>query len=180
MLSAGPFILNAIPGRSSVHNEPVTHDGRDDYYDVWLDMLARQSPARFVALILDRAGVSLSADLCRYLVNIGLRGPIGVLELAGLVESNHPKVSRALAQLEELGLVERAEAPHDRRIKTTTLTQQGHHVIEAINRGRRHVLDEAFAGWSDYDRAELARLTSRFADAVFKLTEEIEPAPDPE
>ena len=155
----------------------MTDGADDDYYDVWLDMLARQSPARFVALILDRAGVSLSPELCRYLVTIGLRGPVGVLDLAELVESNHPKVSRTLAQLEDLGLVERADAPHDRRIKTTELTPAGRGVVEAVNRGRRRVLDEAFAGWTDRDRAELARLTARFADAIFKLTEEVGPAP---
>jgi DNA-binding MarR family transcriptional regulator len=107
------------------------------------------------------------------------RIPIGVLELAELVESNHPKVSRTLAQLEGLGLVERAEASHDRRIKTTALTQEGRHVVAAINRGRRRILDEAFADWNDHDRAELARLTARFADAIFKLTEEVNPAPGP-
>ncbi|MGD0556803.1 MAG: MarR family transcriptional regulator [Streptosporangiaceae bacterium] len=142
-----------------------------DYYDVWLDMLERQSPARFVELILDRAGVSLSAELCRYLVIIDLRGPIGVVELAELVESNHPKASRTLAQLEELGLVKRAEAPHDRRIKTTTLTREGRQVVAAINQGRRRVLAEAFADWDERDQAELARLTARFADAIFKLTD---------
>jgi DNA-binding MarR family transcriptional regulator len=157
----------------------MTDGDRDDYYDVWLDMLGRLSRPSFVALILDRAGISLSAELCRYLVTIDLRGPIGVLELAELVESNHPKVSRTLAQLERLGLVERADAPHDRRIKTTALTQQGRHVVAAINRGRRRVLDEAFADWNDHDRAELARLTGRFADAIFKLTEGMQPTPDP-
>jgi DNA-binding MarR family transcriptional regulator len=151
-----------------VHNERMA-DG--DYYDVWLDMLERQSPARFVELILDRAGVSLSAELCRYLVIIDLRGPIGVVELAELVESNHPKASRTLAQLEELGLVKRAEAPHDRRIKTTTLTREGRQVVAAINQGRRRVLAEAFADWDERDQAELARLTARFADAIFKLTD---------
>ncbi|HUN36388.1 MAG TPA: MarR family transcriptional regulator [Trebonia sp.] len=155
----------------------MTDDGPGDYYDVWLDMLGRQSPARFIALILDRAGVSLSAELCRYLVTIGLRGPIGVLDLAELIETNHPKVSRTLAQLEELGLVERAQATGDRRVRTTALTPEGQRVVEAVNQGRRRVLDEAFNGWNDHDRAELARLTARFADAIFKLAEKVEPEP---
>jgi DNA-binding MarR family transcriptional regulator len=158
----------------------MTDEGRDDYYDVWLDMLARQSHARFVALILDRAGVSLSAELCRYLVTIGLRGPIGVLDLAEVIESNHPKVSRTLTRLEELGLVERGEGAHDHRIKTTALTLEGRRVVDAINQGRIRVLREAFDGWSDHDRADLARLTARFADAIFRLSEEVQPAPGPD
>jgi DNA-binding MarR family transcriptional regulator len=151
----------------------------DDYYDVWLGMLERTSRPRFRALILDRAGVTLDPDLAAYLVHIDLRGPIGVLELAELVEQNHPKVSRTLARLEQLGLVSRGEAAHDRRIKTASVTEQGHRMVEAINAGRRRILDEAFAGWSEHDRAELARLTRRFADDIFTLVESLGPSPGP-
>jgi DNA-binding MarR family transcriptional regulator len=151
----------------------------DDYYDVWLEMLGRTSRPRFISLILDRAGVTLSIDLCRYLVHVDLRGPIGVLELAELVEQNHPKVSRSLARLEELGLVRRAAAPHDRRIKTASVTAEGHRTVEAINQGRRRLLDEVFDGWSERDRVELARLTRRFSDGMFALVEAHEMPPQP-
>lgn len=149
----------------------------DDYYDVWLGMLERTSRPRFRALILDRAGVTLDPDLAAYLVHIDLRGPIGVLELAELVEQNHPKVSRTLARLEQLGLVSRAAAGHDRRIKTASLTERGHRLVEAINAGRRRILDEALSGWNEHDRAELARLTRRFADDIFTLVDSLDPEP---
>ena len=145
--------------------------GTEDYYDVWLEMLGRTSRPRFVASVLQRAGVTLDPALCQYLIHLDLRGPTGVLELTGLVEQNHPKVSRSLAQLERLGLVERGEAGHDRRIKTAALTPAGHDVVAAINRGRRRLLEEAFAGWSEHDRAQLARLTRRFSDSMFALVE---------
>jgi DNA-binding MarR family transcriptional regulator len=141
----------------------------DDYYDVWLGMLERTSRPRFRALILDRAGVTLGPDLAQYLVTIDLRGPIGVLELAELMEQNHPKASRTLARLEQLGLIRRAEADHDRRIKTASATPEGHRMVEAINQGRRRILDEAFSDWSERDRAALARLTRRFADSIVTL-----------
>lgn len=76
-----------------------------------------------------------------------------------------------MARLEQRGLIRRAEAPHDRRIKTATVTPEGHRVVEAINQGRRRVLDEVFAGWSARDRTELARLTRRFADGMFALVD---------
>jgi DNA-binding MarR family transcriptional regulator len=152
----------------------MTDGGHEDYYDVWLDMLGRMSRPGFVELILDRAGVDLSPELCRYLVTIDLRGALGVLELASLLEVNHPKASRTLAHLEQLGLVRRAEDPRDRRIKTAALTAGGRRVVAAINTGRRRVLDEAFRGWTARDRAELARLTRRFADAIFGLTGEMQ------
>jgi len=149
----------------------------DDYYDVWLDIVGRTSRPRFRALLLDRAGVSLDPVLAQYLVAIDLRGPIGVLELAELLEQNHPKASRALARLEELGLVERADAPHDRRVKTASVTSAGRRVAEAVNQGRRRILDEVFTGWSDEDKRALARLTRRFSDGITALIEDTT-APD--
>jgi len=143
----------------------------DGYYDVWLGMLGRTSRPRFRALLLDRAGVTLDPGLAQYLVTVDLRGPVGVLELAELLDDNHPKASRSLARLEELGLVRRAAAAHDRRIKTASVTPAGHRLVEAINQGRRRLLDEALTGWSERDRAELARLTRRFSDSILTLIE---------
>jgi DNA-binding MarR family transcriptional regulator len=147
----------------------------EEYYDVWLEMLGRTSRPRFRALLLDRAGVSLDPELARCLVTVGLRGPVGVLELADLLDQNHPKASRSLARLADLGLVRRAEAAHDRRIKTALVTPAGRRVVEAINAGRRRVLQEAMAGWTDRDRATLARLTRRLADRMSALMEDLEP-----
>jgi DNA-binding MarR family transcriptional regulator len=150
-----------------VHNERDM--AGDDYYDVWIGLLGRTSRPRFRELLLDRAGVSLDPDLAQYLVLIDMHGPIGVLELADLLEQNHPKASRSLARLEQLGLVRRGAAARDRRIKTAEVTAAGHRMVAAINQGRRRLLEEAFAGWSEQDRIALARLTQRFSDSVFAL-----------
>ena len=150
----------------------------EEYYDVWLEMLGRTSRPGFRALLLSRAGVTLDPDLAQYLVTIGLRGPIGVLELADQLDQNHPKASRSLARLEQLGLVQRAEAGHDRRIKTASLTPEGQRVVQAINQGRRRLLEEAFTGWTERDRAELARLTRRLSDAMFGLIEQHDRGPN--
>jgi DNA-binding MarR family transcriptional regulator len=149
----------------------------EDYYDVWLNIVGRTSRPGFRALLLDRAGVTLDPGLAQYLVNIDLRGPIGVVELAELVEQNHPKASRSLARLEDLGLVTRGEAAHDRRIKTAVATAEGHRMVEAINQGRRRILAEALEGWNEQDRADLARLTRRFTDSIFALVESQDPPP---
>lgn len=153
--------------------------GEDDYYDVWVGTLGRVSRPRFRALLLDRAGVALAVDLAQCLVTIDLRGPIGVLDLAELLDLNHPKASRTLARLERLGLVERGEAAHDRRVKTAAVTPEGHRVVEAVNQGRRRLLDEVFADWSEADRAAYARLSRRFADGVSTLVDRHPPAVAP-
>jgi DNA-binding MarR family transcriptional regulator len=149
-------------------------NARDDkaareYYDVWLESLGRTSRPRFRALLLERAGVDLGEDLAQYLVLIDLRGPIGVVELADLLDQNHPKASRSLARLEELGLITRSEASHDRRIKTAAVTTAGHRLVERINDGRRALLADALAGWSQHDIATLARLTRRLSDSMQRL-----------
>jgi len=150
--------------------------GDRDYYDVWLAILERTSRPRFRALIMDRAGVTLDPDLVACLVLIDVRGPVGVLELAELLEQNHPKVSRSLARLERLSLIRRGESATDRRVKTAAATPQGHRLVEAINEGRRRILAEVFAGWSERDQAELARLTLRFADGIFALVDSLPPS----
>jgi hypothetical protein len=50
-------------------------------------------------------------------------------------------------------------------------------VVEAVNQGRRRILDEVFTGWSDEDKAALARLTRRFSDGMTALVEDTT-APD--
>ncbi|HEY7145341.1 MAG TPA: MarR family winged helix-turn-helix transcriptional regulator [Streptosporangiaceae bacterium] len=149
----------------------------EDYYDVWLDMVGRTSRPRFRALLLDRAGVRLDPELAQCLVTIDMRGPIGVLDLAELLDHNHPKASRMLARLEQFGLVARGVADRDHRIKTASVTPQGHRAVAAINQGRRRLLEEALAGWSEQDRATLARLTRRFSDSMFALVEALDDAP---
>jgi hypothetical protein len=46
-----------------------------------------------------------------------------------------------------------------------------------INHGRRRLLEEAFAGWSDHDRAALARLTRRLANGIFALIDALDASP---
>ena len=74
--------------------------------------------------------------------------------------------------------MQRAEAGHDRRIKTASLTPEGQRVVRALNQGRRRLLEEAFAGWTERDRAELARLTRRLSDAMFGLIEQHDRGPN--
>jgi hypothetical protein len=67
----------------------LTHlDPPGNPYDVWVDMLARTSRPGFLALLLERAGVTLDPELAQYLVTVDLRGPIGVLELSRLTRSS--------------------------------------------------------------------------------------------
>jgi DNA-binding MarR family transcriptional regulator len=129
------------------------------------------SPQRDDALLRE-AGVSLDRALFPLLVRLGARGPLGVAELAGQVGRDHSTVSRQLARLEGLGLIERCEREADRRRNAARLTVAGRKIVEAITTARRRLLSRALADWSEADRAALADLNRRFADALIGFAAE--------
>jgi DNA-binding MarR family transcriptional regulator len=123
------------------------------------------SPQRDDALLCE-AGVTLDRALFPLLVGLGLKGPLGVAELADRVGRDHTTVSRQLAKLESLALVDRCEPGMDRRRRAARLTEDGQRIVHAISQARRRLLSQALAAWSDTERAELATSTRRFADAL--------------
>lgn len=116
--------------------------------------------------LLEEAGVSLDRALFPLLVRLGALGPLGVAELADHAGRDHTTVSRQLAKLESLALILRREDKNDRRRNAAQLTPKGRKIVEAIARARRRLLSRALADWSERDRAALAELNRRFADAL--------------
>ena len=58
----------------------------------------------------------------RYLFGIERFGPIGVVELADRVGRDYTTVSRQVAKLESLGLVDRRGSAMDRRVREAVVT----------------------------------------------------------
>ena len=81
-------------------------------------------PERDEAL-LAMAGLSLERALFPLLVLIERLGPIGVVDLAGRVGRDHTTVSRQVARLEELGLVQRDGAWKVERVSVLTAPSGG-------------------------------------------------------
>jgi len=123
-------------------------------------------------VLLREAGVSLDRALFPLLVRLGARSPLGVAELAGQVGRDPTTVSRQLAKLERLGLIERCGRETDRRTNAARLTAGGHEIVDAITAARRRLLSQALADWSEADRAALADLNRRFADALIGFAAE--------
>jgi len=133
-----------------------------------LDLLSfLNSPQRDDALLRE-ARVDLDRALFPLLVILGMRGTLGVTELADQVGRDHTTVSRQLAKLESLDLVARQEGD-DRRRRAAALTPAGKKVVKAITQARRRLLSKALAQWSEADRAALASLNRRFADALMMM-----------
>lgn len=126
------------------------------------------SPRRDDAL-LHEAGVSLDRALFPLLVRLSMQGALSVAELADQVGRDHTTVSRQLAKLDSLALVERCDSGGDRRRRTAQLTANGSKVVKAITLARRRLLSKALAKWSEADRKALADLVRRFADALIEF-----------
>jgi DNA-binding MarR family transcriptional regulator len=117
-------------------------------------------------MMVREAGVSLDRALFPLLVVIERRGPIGVVDLADRVGRDYTTVSRQVAKLESLGLVERQAAAADRRVSQATVTPKGKAMTIAVDKARERLGRTIFASWDERDVKELVRLTRKFADAV--------------
>jgi len=119
-------------------------------------------PQRDEAMVRE-AGISLDRALFPLLVGIERLGPIGVVDLADRVGRDYTTVSRQVAKLESLGLVQRQEGVEDRRVREAMVTPKGKVMTDAVDAARERIGRAIFAKWSEKDVAELVRLMQKFA-----------------
>ena len=85
--------------------------------------------------------------------------------LAETVHLDPSTVSRQVAQLVRLGLVERVADPADGRATLLVATAEGHRVFDENRQMRNRRIAALMADWSADDRRTLARLLTRFTEA---------------
>lgn len=118
------------------------------------------------AQLLELAGLTLERALFPLLVGIERRGPIGVVELADGVGRDYTTVSRQVARLEQLGLVERRSLPTDKRVREAVITAKGKAATDALDRARESMALSLLKDWTREDFDELVRLMRMFADSI--------------
>jgi DNA-binding MarR family transcriptional regulator len=116
------------------------------------------------ARMIEEAGISLDRALFPLLVGIGRFGPIGVVDLADYGGRDYTTVSRQVAKLESLGLIERRASASDKRVREAVITAAGREMTDAIDKVRDRRLTEMLADWSAEDIKTLAPLIRRLAD----------------
>ena len=84
--------------------------------------------------------------------------PIGVVELAERAGRDYTTVSRQVAKLQELGLIERRENPVDRRVSQTMLSAKGRKTANTLIKAREKVIAPITENWSNKDLGDLTRL----------------------
>jgi DNA-binding MarR family transcriptional regulator len=81
------------------------------------------------------------------------------------VHSDPSTISRQVAHLVRLGLVERTADPEDGRATLLAATDEGRRVFEENRRVRIERIAEMLDDWSVADRHKLAELLGRFTTA---------------
>ena len=84
--------------------------------------------------------------------------PLRMADIAARLEVVPRSVTTMVDGVEAAGLIVRSPDPDDRRSILVSLTDQGHDLLEGLERARRATAEEVFGGLSDDDRAHLARL----------------------
>ena len=82
------------------------------------------------------AGTGLSPSLTAALATIDNHGPLTPSELATRERVQRPTATRLVARLEELGVLQRAADPADRRSSLLSVTPEGRALLEEM-RGRK-------------------------------------------
>ena len=146
-------------------NTPMSEKLRE-LHAALLDIVALMNrPQRDEALIKE-AGIPLDRALFPLLVGIERFGPIGVVEMADRVGRDYTTVSRQVAKLVSLGLVQQRASAADRRVREATITSKGKAMTDLVDAARDRMGRAVFQSWERSEIDELVRLMGRFADAM--------------
>jgi DNA-binding MarR family transcriptional regulator len=141
-------------------------DWSDELHAVLLGINGYMNRPDIDRAFLARAGVKLDRALFPLLTRIGLYRPIGVVELANLTGRDHSVVSRQVAKLETLGLVERRTAMGDQRVRLLEPSASGQAMLDRFAAARRDLMAEHLEDWTDAERTQLLDLLRRFSAAI--------------
>jgi DNA-binding MarR family transcriptional regulator len=131
-----------------------------------LDIVAVMNRPQRDAVLIKEAGIPLDRALFPLLVSIERRGPIGVVELADRIGRDYTTVSRQVAKLESLGLVERRGNSADRRVREAVVSPKGKAMTERVDAARDRIGRAIFKTWDAREIGDLVRLMRKFADAM--------------
>ena len=151
--------------RNKVQNTHIGIELRELHRAVLDIVSVMNRPQRDEALI-RAAGIPLDRALFPLIVGIERFGPIGVVDLADRVGRDYTTVSRQIAKLEGLGLVERQGSNADRRVREAVVTRKGKAMTDLVDAARERIGRGIFETWEAHEMDELVRLMRKFADAV--------------
>ncbi|WP_431931595.1 MarR family winged helix-turn-helix transcriptional regulator [Nonomuraea jabiensis] len=93
-------------------------------------------------------------------------GSVTVSTVAQALSVDQPRASRLVAAAVAAGLVRREADQADGRKAWLVLTEAGRAALEQAHRGRQAAFAAAMEEWPEEDRAEFARLLTRFVEGM--------------
>jgi DNA-binding MarR family transcriptional regulator len=154
-----------MQSRKNVQNTHISGRLRE-LHAALLDIVGIMNRPQRDEVLIKEAGIPLERALFPLLVGVERFGPIGVVELADRVGRDYTTVSRQVAKLESLGLVQRREDIADRRVREAVITPKGKAMTDLVDDARDRIGRAIFKTWDAHDIDELVRLMRKFADAV--------------
>ena len=103
------------------------------------------------------AGTGLSPSLTAALATVDRHGPVTPSELAARERVQRPTATRLVSRLEELGLLQRAADPLDRRSSLLSVTPEGRELLGEMRKRKTAYLAHRIEGLEREDRATLDR-----------------------
>jgi DNA-binding MarR family transcriptional regulator len=111
--------------------------------------------ARTARRLRQEAGADLSPSLSSALASIDRHGPVTPSEVAAHERVQRPTATRVIGRLEELGLVDRAPDPSDRRSSLLSASPEGRALLRRLRTRKSQYLARRLAG---LDAGELETL----------------------
>lgn len=100
------------------------------------------------------------------LTYVAEKGPLRASEIADQFDMDKGSISRQVSHLTELGLLERATDPDDRRAQLVSASDEGRSRLADVARHRRKWLDEQLGDWSEEDLAAFVDTLGRYNRAL--------------
>lgn len=154
-----------MPSTNNVQNTHISKCIHELHGSLLEIVSVMNRPQRDEAMV-EEAGISLDRALFPLLVGIERLGPIGVVDLADRAGRDYTTVSRQVAKLESLGLIQRRPSVTDRRVSEAVVSAKGKAMTDRVDAARERIGIEIFKTWDPDDLDTLVRLMRKFADAV--------------
>lgn len=109
------------------------------------------------------------------------QGPMRLTDLAAAVGVGKPSLSRQVAMLQALGLVEKHADPEDGRAQPINLTEVGAARLEGTATARKEHFRRTWTGWEAEELSTLVRLLHKLNASVRRAGDQVEdglPGPD--
>ena len=124
---------------------------------------------RIRRVIADRARAvhpDLAASSYLMLTFVADNGPVRASEIADQFAIDKGAISRQLAHLTELGLLERASDPEDGRAMLVSASDDGRRRLADVAQHRRKWLDECLGEWSETDLTDFVAALGSYNRAL--------------